>query len=258
MKKKAIMILAALCIACTAAGCSSREGTMDFAEDFYQTEEQVVQETELYGEEEYLGGLLETGPVDVDQLPSVLEPIPGYYPYVLRYYNQDGELIQNMVPGFVVDEKRYTIQEAIKKDVITGVAAYTAEGEPCKVVDLARVVDRETGTFRLTGSAVYVFYVKEGLDIQVAPYRGEDLVMAGDLNNFSVYWGNAMREEFGYGWVYQICNLASQAGSGSDGTVGVIQDSVMAVSGPSASSGISHYYWYLTGETFETVEMGGI
>ena len=47
MKKKAIMILAALCIACTAAGCSSREGTMDFAEDFYQTEEQVVQETEL-------------------------------------------------------------------------------------------------------------------------------------------------------------------------------------------------------------------
>ena len=123
MKKKAIMILAALCIACTAAGCSSRGTTMDFAEDFYQTEEQVVQETELYGEEEYLGGLLETGPVDVEQLPSVLEPIPGYYPYVLRYYNQDGELIQNMVPGFVVDEKRYTIQEAIKKDVMTGVAA---------------------------------------------------------------------------------------------------------------------------------------
>ena len=31
MKKKAIMILAALCIACTAAGCSSRGTTMDFA-----------------------------------------------------------------------------------------------------------------------------------------------------------------------------------------------------------------------------------
>ena len=196
--------------------------------------------------------------MDVDQLPSVLEPIPGYYPYVLRYYNQDGELIRNMVPCFVVDEKRYTIQEAIRKDVVTGVAAYTAEGEPCKVIDLARVVDRETGTFRLTGSAVYVFYVKEGLDVQVAPYQAEDLVMAGDLNNFSAYWGSAMREEFGYGWSYRVCNLAPRAGSGSDGTVGVIGDSVAAVSGRSASSGISHYYWYLTGENFETVEMGGV
>lgn len=258
MKKNLIMILMTLCIACTAAACSSREVPMAFAEEFDQPEELITVETEGYGEEEYLGGLLETGPVDVDQLPSVLEPIPGYYPYVLRYYNQDGELIRNMVPCFVVDEKRYTIQEAIRKDVVTGVAAYTAEGEPCKVIDLARVVDRETGTFRLTGSAVYVFYVKEGLDVQVAPYQAEDLVMAGDLNNFSAYWGSAMREEFGYGWVYQICNLAPRAGSGSDGTVGVIGDSVAAVSGRSASSGISHYYWYLTGENFETVEMGGV
>lgn len=46
---------------------------------------------------------------------------------------------------------------------------------------MARVLDQEIGSFLVNRSAVYVFYVKKGLDVQVVPYRAEDLVMAGDL-----------------------------------------------------------------------------
>ena len=227
MKKRVVMILMVLSIACTATACSSGGNrVMEWCEEaFYQTDDQGYQILEeIMTEEESLDGLLETGPVDVDQLPSILEPIPGYYPYVIRFYDQEGELARDLVPGFLVDGKRYTIQNAIKEDIITGVAAYTADGYPCKVSELAEVVDWETGAHRVTWSAVYVFYVKEGLDVEIVPYASEDLIMAGSLTSFTMYWGRAMQEKFGYGWTYQVCALAPEVGSGLAGTVGVIED----------------------------------
>lgn len=260
MKKRVVMILMVLSIACTATACSSGEDrVMEWCEEaFYQTDDQGYQILEeIMTEEESLDGLLETGPVDVDQLPSILEPIPGYYPYVIRFYDQEGELARDLVPGFLVDGKRYTIQNAIKEDIITGVAAYTADGYPCKVSELAEVVDWETGAHRVTWSAVYVFYVKEGLDVEIVPYASEDLIMAGSLTSFTMYWGRAMQEKFGYGWTYQVCALAPEVGSGLAGTVGVIEDHMDWIQGPSATSGVVHYYCYLARENFETVEMGG-
>lgn len=45
-------------------------------------------------------------------------------------------------------------------------------------------------------------------------------------------------------------------GSSLDGTVGVIEDHMDWIQGPSATSGVVHYYCYLARENFETVEMG--
>ena len=45
-------------------------------------------------------------------------------------------------------------------------------------------------------------------------------------------------------------------GSSLDGTVGVIEDHMEWIQGPSATSGVVHYYCYLARENFETVEMG--
>lgn len=260
MKKRVVMILMALSIACTATACSfGEERVMEWCEEaFSQTEDQWYQETDkIMAEEEYLDGLLETGPVDIDQLPSILKPIPGYYPYIIRFYNQEGELARDLVPGFLVDGGRYTIQDAIEEDIITGVAAYTQDGYPCKVSELAEVVDWETGAHRITWSAVYVFYVKEGLDVQIVPYTGDDLLMAGSLTSFTMYWGSATLEKFGYGWTYKVCFLEPEVGSSLDGTVGVIENHMNWIQGPSSTSGVIHYYCYLVRENFETVEMGG-
>lgn len=67
-----------------------------------------------------------------------------------------------------------------------------------------------------------------------------------------------MVEEFGYGWTYQTCQLAPLEGSSFDGTVGVIQDTIRAVSGRSNLSGVRHYYRYLTNQTDETADMKGV
>lgn len=260
MKKRVVMILMALSIACTATACSSGEDrVMEWCEEsFSQTEEQWYQDTEeIMAEEEHLDGLLETGPVDIDQLPSILEPIPGYYPYVMRYRYEKGEPMQERVPGFVVDGKCYTIQDAVRNDIIIGVAAYTPQGEPCEVIDLARVLDQERKVYEITGSVVYVFYVKEGLEVQLVPYDGIDLIMAGDANRVFNYWKAAMQEWFGYESTYQICKLAPERGSSFDGTVGVVQNYLASTPGQNASGSSNHYYWRLTEVSIETVDMGG-
>ena len=45
-------------------------------------------------------------------------------------------------------------------------------------------------------------------------------------------------------------------GSSLDGTVGVIEDHMDWIQGPSATSGVVHYFFFLPRENFQTVELG--
>lgn len=153
--------------------------------------------------------------IDLEALPSLIEPIQGYHPYILQFY-AGNELMQDYVPYFEVSDnntsRKYTIQQATGKGIITGVSAYTADGYECDIGRVLTWSDENKTAIATEKSCVYVFYLKDGIDVEIRGVHYTDFLSFKSLDIIKMYWGNAALSEFGYGYKYLICTVPTDTG----------------------------------------------
>lgn len=210
---------------------------------------------------------MEVQRVDVANLPALMEPVEGYYPYILSYYYNDNDSIcTDVAPGFHVLEGSsndyYTLQTALEAGILKNVAVYTADGVLCNLDDVAVVSDDGTFTQVLTRSAYYTFYLCEGITVEVFPFNAlsvayeQSSVEGGNLGMYCLSCENAVAEHMeNWNWPQQI--LTAEVGSSGDGTVERVTSAVSSVGGrPLNNVEVLQPYVFFVKESRETVSLG--
>lgn len=244
---KRIFVVALLFTMIVLSACDSDLST-DMEMPEVQDQDNAIVETEIIQLDDVGQIEEEIEQVDLDKLPYELEAIPGYHPYVIRYYIE-GRLMEDTVPYLAISTggttDRLMLQQAMRKEYVTNLSAYNENGLACKI-DRMLTWDGESprkGVYE-ADSYVYVFYLKNGLDVEINSVRTVDLLAFGSLDNYKVYWGSNAAREYGYGYQYRICDVHPGTGAEAGDTTTVINISLSSFDGK-AEDGSRHTYYMI-------------
>ena len=197
--------------------------------------------------------------VDFDNIPASMSPIEGYYPYVVKFYNMNGDLLSDMAPYLRVMEGStvhiYTMQEAEREGLVTELKAYDSYGTELDASKLLTWQDEESGSLYAIGSCACSFYLKEGVSAELLPLSGSDLLQFHDATVYYTYWGAALVDRIGWEGEYLICPLEAPVDGGD--TAINLTCTLDFHQFNSNIENVVHYYSFLSNITSETLPLGG-
>lgn len=203
--------------------------------------------------------------VDIDNIPASLEPISGYYPYVMKFYYEqynESSLVNDIVPLLYVrsgwnNTGYYTVQEAERAGIIKGLAAYTKAGAKVNTSMLAAWADMDhIHIYGPTYAVVYVFYLKEGVSAQISTITGSDLLMAGGVNSYAMLWSSAAVDRYGLGGSYLTYYVEPQIGDSSLNTAKCVDFIYDSYEGRTSELHVVHYYYFFKNINTDTRPIG--